>query len=126
MHVEDVIARPVNMVRPGPRWRSLAGLAYAAQEAPGDDVIVVDTGGTTFDVRSSYGPAGSSTRGRPGSSRSLVGYLLGVLTVDARSIGAGAARSPGWTTAACSAWARRAPAPTRARPATAEAARAPR
>jgi N-methylhydantoinase A len=65
----------------------------------GDNVIVCDTGGTTFDV-------GLVRDGRLAYSRDTwlggqwTGHLLGISSVDVRSIGAGGARSPGSTRAA--------------------------
>ena len=88
MHIEDVVARPVNMVRSGPAMAPLAGLAFAAAEGLGDDVIVVDTGGTTFDVSVIRDGRIKSTR-ETWLVEELVGHNLGVPTVDARSVGAG-------------------------------------
>ena len=50
MHVDDVVAKPIYTVKSGPAMGPLAGIAYAGAEDQGDDVIIVDTGGTTFDV----------------------------------------------------------------------------
>ena len=88
MHVADVVARPVNIVRSGPAMAPLAGLAYSAAEGLGGDVIVVDTGGTTFDVSLIRDGRVKFTR-ETWLIEDLVGHNLGVPTVDARSIGAG-------------------------------------
>ena len=88
MHVEDVVARPVNIVRSGPAMAPLAGLAFAASESLGGDVIVLDTGGTTFDVSLIRAGRIKETR-ETWLVEDLVGHNLGVPTVDARSIGAG-------------------------------------
>ena len=88
MHVDDVVARPVNIVRSGPAMAPLAGLAYSAEAGLGGDVIVVDTGGTTFDVSLIRDGSIKFTR-ETWLVEELVGHNLGVPTVDARSIGAG-------------------------------------
>lgn len=88
MTVGDIIARPVYTVKSGPAMAPLAGLHYATTENQGDNVIICDTGGTTFDV----------SLVRDGMARfsretwlmgKWVGHNLGMSTVDVRSIGAG-------------------------------------
>lgn len=88
MHIEDVIAKPIHMVRSGPALAPLLGQVVGAAEAGASEVIVCDTGGTSFDV--------SLVRdGRPVFSRDTwlgaryTGHLTGLSSVDARSIGAG-------------------------------------
>lgn len=88
MHVEDVVEKPIYTVKSGPAMAPLAGIAYAEAEDKGNDVIIVDTGGTTFDV--------SMVRaGQPKFTREtwllgeLIGYNLGLSSVDVRSVGAG-------------------------------------
>ncbi|MGB1884770.1 MAG: hydantoinase/oxoprolinase family protein [Gammaproteobacteria bacterium] len=88
MPVEDVIARPIYLVKSGPSMAPVAGSAYAELEALGANALVVDTGGTTFDV--------SLVRNREiaHSTESWLGpmytgHLLGMASVDVRSIGAG-------------------------------------
>ena len=88
MSVDDVSSRPIYMAKSGPAMAPLAGLAYTHAEGLSQDVIIVDTGGTTFDVslirdgqikftRDTWlGPKYTST-------------LLGIATVDVRSVGAG-------------------------------------
>jgi len=88
MHVEDMIERPIYMVKSGPAMAPTAGLAYAELEGLGRNAVVVDTGGTTFDV-------GLVREGRVAHSRETwlgeiyTGHLLGMGSVDVRSIGAG-------------------------------------
>lgn len=88
MHVEDMIARPVYMVKSGPAMAPIAGLSYSEMENLGGDVVVVDTGGTTFDV-------GLVRDGRVAHTRETwlgdiyTGHLLGMGSIDVRSIGAG-------------------------------------
>ena len=88
MPVGDVIERPIYLVKSGPSMAPVAGSAYAASEALGENAVVVDTGGTTFDV--------SLVRDRSiaHSTESWLGpvytgHLLGMAAVDVRSIGAG-------------------------------------
>jgi N-methylhydantoinase A len=86
--VEALIERPIYMVGSGPAMAPIAGITYSRLENLGDDVIVCDTGGTTFDV-------GIIRDGRPTFSRDTwlgpryTGDLLGISAVDMRSIGAG-------------------------------------
>lgn len=88
MHVKDMIERPVYLVKSGPAMAPVAGLAYADAEALGGDAVVVDTGGTTFDV-------GLVRERRIAHTRDTwlggvyTGHLLGMASVDVRSIGAG-------------------------------------
>lgn len=86
--VRDVIERPILMVRSGPALGPVLGAAYAEAETGDQNVIVCDTGGTSFDV--------SLVRdGRPVRSRETwlggrySGHLTGLSAVDARSVGSG-------------------------------------
>lgn len=88
MHIEDVIERPIHMVRSGPSLAPIMGQVIGAAEAKATEVIVCDTGGTSFDV--------SLVReGRPVFGRDTwlgpryTGHLTGLSSVDARSIGSG-------------------------------------
>ncbi len=87
-HVAEMIERPIYTIGSGPAMAPIAGRAYSAIEALGDNVIICDTGGTTFDV-------GLVRDGRVAFSRDTwlgghyTGDLLGISTVDMRSIGAG-------------------------------------
>ncbi len=88
MHLDDVIARPIHMVRSGPALAPILGQVTGAAEVGATDVIVCDTGGTSFDV--------SLVRdGRPVFGRDTwlgaryIGHLTGLSSVDARSIGSG-------------------------------------
>lgn len=88
MNIDEVIESPINTARSGPSMAPLAGLSYSLQEGLGGDMIVCDTGGTTFDV-------GISRDGHVVHSRDTwlgpewEGDLLGISSVDIRSIGAG-------------------------------------
>lgn len=88
MSIEEVIESPIHTARSGPAMAPLAGLNYSLIEGLGGDMIVCDTGGTTFDV-------GLSRDGELVHSRDAwigppwEGDLLGISSVDIRSIGAG-------------------------------------
>lgn len=88
MTIDEVIESPIHTARSGPSMAPLAGLNYSLRENLGGDMIVCDTGGTTFDV-------GLSREGAVVHSRDTwigpewEGDLLGISSVDIRSIGAG-------------------------------------
>ncbi|MDP7345167.1 MAG: hydantoinase/oxoprolinase N-terminal domain-containing protein, partial [Alphaproteobacteria bacterium] len=85
MHVEDVVEKPIYTVKSGPAMAPLAGIAYAEAEGEGNDVIIVDTGGTTFDVSLVRGGRIPWTRetwiGEP-----YRGHMTGFPAVDVKSI----------------------------------------
>ena len=86
--MDDLQARPVYAVRSGPALAPVAGRAYAAAALGSADVIVCDTGGTSFDVSLVREGEVVTTRetwlGEP-----FAGHLTGLSSVDARSVGAG-------------------------------------
>lgn len=88
MHLGSVMQSPINMAKSGPSMAPVAGITYSVAEGLGDNMIVADTGGTTFDV-------GLSRNGQLVYSRDTwlggmwEGDLLGISSVDIRSIGAG-------------------------------------
>ena len=88
MHIDDVVQKPVYMAKSGPAMAPLAGIAYTKAEGLADDVIIVDTGGTTFDVSLIRDGSIKYTRetwlGAP-----MASTMLGMATVDIRSVGAG-------------------------------------
>ena len=87
-HVSDVVEKPIFTVKSGPAMAPLAGIAYAAAEGLGNDVIIVDAGGTTFDV--SLIRAGEIKYTRDTwLNGELIGHNLGLSSVDIRSVGAG-------------------------------------
>ena len=88
MHVDDVVAKPIYTVKSGPSMGPLAGIAYAAAEGQGDDVIIVDTGGTTFDVSLVRGGQVKYTRDT-WLLGEWIGHNLGLSSVGVRSVGAG-------------------------------------
>lgn len=88
MTIDQVINAPINTAKSGPSMAPVAGIAYSRAEGLGDNMIVCDTGGTTFDV-------GLSRDGDLVYSRDTwlggewEGDILGISSVDIRSIGAG-------------------------------------
>lgn len=88
MHVEDMIERPVYMVKSGPAMAPIAGRAYSTLEHLGGDAVVVDTGGTTFDVGLVRAGCVAYTR-ETWLGEIYTGHLLGMGSIDVRSIGAG-------------------------------------
>ncbi|MGW4340339.1 hydantoinase/oxoprolinase family protein [Rhodococcus koreensis] len=88
MTIDEVIAAPIHTAKSGPAMAPLAGLTYSQLEGLGGDMIVCDTGGTTFDVGLSRG--GELVYSRDTWLGGLwEGDLLGISSVDIRSIGAG-------------------------------------
>ena len=88
MNVAEIAERPIHTVKSGPSMAPIAGVTYAAIEDFGDNVIICDTGGTTFDV-------GLVRDGEPKFTRETwiggqwSGHILAISSVDVRSIGAG-------------------------------------
>jgi N-methylhydantoinase A len=84
----ELIAGPLRSVRSGPSLAPVAARSVAAAETGSGDVIVCDTGGTSFDVslvRDGDLVFTSETwLGEP-----FCGHLTGLSSVDVRSIGAG-------------------------------------
>jgi len=86
--VESLVARPINTLKSGPAMAPVAARAYSAMEHMGGDVIVCDTGGTTFDVglvRDGYLVYSRDSWLGP----LWTGDIIGTSTVDVRSVGAG-------------------------------------
>lgn len=80
MPPEHIIARPIHSVMSGP---TLAPVA-AAHLTAAAHVIVVDMGGTTFDV------SGLRDRELVVSTEAMIGWdMLGIAKIDVRSVGAG-------------------------------------
>jgi N-methylhydantoinase A len=87
-HVEELVARPIHTLKSGPAMAPVAGRAASAAERMGGNVIVCDTGGTTFDVGLVRDGSLVYTRDSWLGQRWL-GDIIGTSTVDVRSIGAG-------------------------------------
>jgi N-methylhydantoinase A len=88
MHVEELVERPIHTVKSGPAMAPVAALAYSRVEEFGDDVIVCDTGGTTFDVSLIRDGELKHTR-ETWIGGQWIGHILAISSVDVRSIGAG-------------------------------------
>jgi N-methylhydantoinase A len=87
---QEVIERPIYSVGSGPSMAPVAALTYAGAEESEEatDLIVCDTGGTTFDVGLVSGgeinyAAETWLGGR------WIGHITGIRAVDVKSIGAG-------------------------------------
>jgi len=88
MNVKDIAERPIHTVKSGPAMAPVAGLKYAEVEDLGKDLLVCDSGGTTFDV--GLVRAGELVFTRDTwLGRQWTGDLVGMSTVDVRSVGAG-------------------------------------
>jgi N-methylhydantoinase A len=87
---EQVISRPVYAIGSGPSMAPVAALTYAGAEHEDSsaDLIVCDTGGTTFDVGLvSQGEINFSAETWLGGR--WTGHITGTRAVDVKSIGAG-------------------------------------
>jgi len=88
LDIDSVVDRPIHTVRSGPAMGPVAGRRYAELENKEGSVLVVDTGGTTFDV--SLVRDGSITiTQETWLGERFTGHMLGIPAVDARSVGAG-------------------------------------
>jgi N-methylhydantoinase A len=88
MHMDDLMRRPIYAVKSGPSLAPIAGKTYAESEAGPGQVIVCDTGGTSFDVSLVRDGRVVFTR-ETWLGEQFTGHLTGLSSVDARSIGAG-------------------------------------
>ncbi len=90
MSIQEMAERPIQTIDSGPALAPVAGLQYGGLEpsVTGADLIVVDTGGTSYDVSLARGSEIKYTRekwlGAPWS-----GHMTGLPAVDTRSLGAG-------------------------------------
>jgi N-methylhydantoinase A len=86
--MSELIERPLWSVRSGPSLAPVAARAVAGAETGSGDVIVCDTGGTSFDVSLVRGGdlvfTSETWLGEP-----FAGHITGLAAVDVRSIGAG-------------------------------------
>lgn len=88
MHVDDVVQRPIFLVKSGPAMAPVAGRTYAEAEGGRRDLIVCDTGGTSFDVSLVHGGMIKFTR-ETWLGPAFIGNITGMASVDVKSIGAG-------------------------------------
>lgn len=84
----EVARSPIKVINSGPSMAPISGHHYARAEAQADDVIVADTGGTTYDISLVRKGVVPITRelwiGQP-----LLGHLVGYPSVEVKSVGAG-------------------------------------
>lgn len=89
---EEVIERPIYSVGSGPSMAPVAALTYGQAEANVDalheDLLVCDTGGTTFDVGLVSGGEINYTAETWLGGR-WIGHITGIRAVDVKSVGAG-------------------------------------
>ena len=90
LNLEEMVTRPLHTVDSGPSLAPVAGLAYAdAESASRDsDLLVIDAGGTSFDVSLTHGGAILYTREKWLGGQ-WQGHMTGLPAVDTRSVGAG-------------------------------------
>jgi N-methylhydantoinase A len=87
---QEVVERPIYSVGSGPSMAPVAALTYGRAEAgfAAEDLIVCDTGGTTFDVGLvSAGEINYASETWLGGR--WTGHITGIRAVDVKSIGAG-------------------------------------
>lgn len=88
MEVPLLLEQPVHLVKSGPAMAPVAAREYAGREDERADLIVCDTGGTTFDVGMIRDGDLVRTRETWLGPR-FSGELLSLSSVDVRSVGAG-------------------------------------
>ena len=87
-NIGSAVAKPIYTIGSGPAMAPISSRAYAKQENYGNNVIVCDTGGTTFDVglvRDGHLTFTRDTWLGP----QYTGDLMAISAVDMRSVGAG-------------------------------------
>ena len=87
---EEMVERPIYSVGSGPSMAPVAAVTYAVEELPEEagELVVCDTGGTTFDVGLvSNGEITFSAETWIGGR--WIGHITGIRAVDVKSIGAG-------------------------------------
>ena len=86
MHVHELIERPIFTVKSGPSMAPVAGRTFSDIEDFGNDVIICDTGGTTFDVGLVRDGELKYTR-ETWLGGEYTGHMIANSSVDMRSIG---------------------------------------
>ncbi|TQV78721.1 hydantoinase/oxoprolinase family protein [Exilibacterium tricleocarpae] len=85
---DEIAQSPIRAINSGPSLAPIAGRYFGQNAMPGADIIVADTGGTTYDVSLVRGGQIPLTRdawiGAP-----FQGHLTGFPSVDVQSVGAG-------------------------------------
>jgi N-methylhydantoinase A len=90
MSLSEMCKRPIQTVDSGPSLAPIAGIVFAgtAGEADDGDILVIDTGGTSFDVSLAHRGRAVYTREKWLGER-WYGHMTGLPAVDTRSLGAG-------------------------------------
>lgn len=88
LQTEDAIEKPIYLAKSGPSLAPVAGRLYTQLDGWNGDVIVCDTGGTSFDV-SLIGGGEIRLARDTWLGGQFVGHMTGMASVDVRSIGAG-------------------------------------
>jgi N-methylhydantoinase A len=90
MRTDQICQRPIQTVDSGPSLAPVAGVVYATVEpdVKAPDVLVVDTGGTSFDVSIAHESDILYTREKWLGPK-WYGHMTGLPAVDTQSIGAG-------------------------------------
>ncbi|MEV4031626.1 hydantoinase/oxoprolinase family protein [Streptomyces umbrinus] len=88
MGIEDLVERPIYTLRSGPSLAPVAALEYGSAENGTRDIVVADTGGTSFDVSLLRAGRIKFTRDTWLGPK-YTGHLTGLSSVDIRSVGAG-------------------------------------
>jgi N-methylhydantoinase A len=90
MSIDEMAERPIQTIDSGPALAPVAGIQYGLHEpaARDRDLIVVDTGGTSYDVSLARGTEIRYTREK-WLGAAWTGHMTGLPAVDTRSLGAG-------------------------------------
>ena len=88
LDIAGVVERPIHTVRSGPAMAPVAASHYASVETDSPSVLVVDTGGTTFDVGLVRDGTIATTQ-ETWLGDKFTGHMLGLPAVDVRSVGSG-------------------------------------
>ena len=88
LDASDVAQKPIHAINSGPSMAPIAGRHYAQSDSDAPNVIIADTGGTTYDVslvRQGRIPLTKETWiGQP-----FRGHMTGFPSIDIKSVGAG-------------------------------------
>lgn len=85
---EEVAHAPIKVINSGPSMAPIAGQYYAAMDGQERNVIVADTGGTTYDISLIRDGVVPMTR-ELWVGKALLGEIVGYPSVDVKSVGAG-------------------------------------
>ncbi|MFN1232495.1 hydantoinase/oxoprolinase family protein [Enterobacter hormaechei] len=88
MQIKALADRPIHMAKSGPSMAPVAARSFSQMENLGGNIIVADTGGTTFDVALINNNELVYSRDT-WIGGDWTGHLLGISSVDISSVGAG-------------------------------------